>query len=86
MSALSLLLDAGKIENVPNFRLSDASTFRVGGTAEIAIFPRGESEFAEVLAACAKDGIRTEIIGGGSNVVFPERFDGAVIFQKIYAI
>ena len=82
MGALSLLLDAGKIENTGNFKLSDVSTFKVGGTAQIALFPKDESEMATVLAACAEDGIKVEIIGGASNVVFPERFDGAVIFTK----
>ena len=72
MGALSLLLDAGKIENTGNFKLSDVSTFKVGGTAQIALFPKDESEMA-ICLRLRRGRNKSRNNRRASNVVFPER-------------
>ena len=61
-------------ENAP---LREYCSMRVGGPARLAAFP----ETAEELAALLRAGGRRVVLGGGSNVLFPdEGYDGTVIF------
>ena len=61
-------------ENAP---LREYCSMRVGGPARLAAFP----EAAEELAALLRAGGRRVVLGGGSNVLFPdEGYDGTVIF------
>ena len=61
-------------ENAP---LREYCSMRVGGPARLAAFP----ETAEELAARSSAGGRRVVLGGGSNVLFPdEGYDGTVIF------
>lgn len=61
-------------ENAP---LREYCSMRVGGPARLVAFP----ETAEELAALLRAGGRRVVLGGGSNVLFPdEGYDGTVIF------
>lgn len=61
-------------ENAP---LREYCSMRVGGPAKLAAFP----ETAEELASLLRAGGRRVVLGGGSNVLFPdEGYDGTVIF------
>ena len=61
-------------ENAP---LREYCSMRVGGPARLAAFP----ETAEELAALLRAGGRRVVLGGGSNVLFPdEGYDGTGIF------
>ena len=61
-------------ENAP---LREYCSMRVGGPARLTAFP----ETAEELAALLRAGGRRVVLGGGSNVLFPdEGYDGTVIF------
>ena len=83
MTEYSEILNALNIEFYKSFDLSKASTFRVGGKADIAIFPKSENELVEAVSQAKKCGIRFEIIGNGSNVLFSDNgFKGAIIFTK----
>lgn len=64
-----------------NSPLCRHSSFRIGGAADIALFPHSSDELCQVLMLLQKYGIPTLVIGNGSNVVFSdEGYRGAVIF------
>ncbi|MBR6154189.1 MAG: UDP-N-acetylmuramate dehydrogenase [Treponema sp.] len=63
--------------------LSDLTTMRVGGPAEIFIRPQSELSAAVAVSICKKLGVKVFILGGGSNVVVnDEGFSGAVIASR----
>ncbi|MBP5177741.1 MAG: UDP-N-acetylmuramate dehydrogenase [Clostridia bacterium] len=61
--------------------LSKICSFRVGGNADVAVYPRTESELMSTLAAVRET--PHVIIGGGTNVLISdEGYRGVVIFTK----
>ena len=83
MTEFSGILTDLHIEFELNYSLSKASSFRVGGNADIAIFPRDEDEFALIIFEAQKRNIKFEVIGNGSNVLFSDDgYKGAIIFTK----
>lgn len=77
-----LLLKNG-IEYKTDEPLDRHSTFRIGGNADIAVFPKNEREIAITLDACTSQCVKYTVIGNASNVLFSdEGFRGAVIFTK----
>lgn len=61
--------------------LCQHSTFRIGGAADIAIFPQSVQMLCRVLALLKDKNIPTLVIGNASNVVFSdEGYRGAVVF------
>lgn len=80
MTDISALLCEADVEYERNFRLSRASTMRVGGNAAYAVFPKCREEMASAVRICSENNVRFEVIGNGSNVFFSDDgFDGAVI-------
>lgn len=74
-------LEKEKIEYIKNYPLKSASSFRIGGKCAIAIFPESEGELASALSVLDSAGIRNEIIGKGSNILFGDgELDIALIF------
>lgn len=64
-------------ENEP---LAPKTTFKVGGTTDLFLIPDNVEQFRSCIGAIAAAEIPYFILGGGSNVVFPdESFKGAVI-------
>ena len=63
-----------------NEAMSDHTTFRIGGPADVYIEPVAEEAFCRVMAEAAKRNIRTMVIGRGSNLLFDDAgFRGVVI-------
>ena len=63
--------------------LSKHSSFKIGGNADIAIFPKSEQELAIALEACALRGIKYTVIGNATNVLFSDNgYRGAIIFTR----
>jgi len=59
------------------------STMRVGGVAKYAAFPRSMEALCSLVSLADDSGMRKQIIGNGSNIVFPDgTYDGIVIFTK----
>ena len=74
---------AKKTEYIRDYALSGASSFKIGGYCTVAVFPKDTSELVWALNALKKSGIRTEIIGKGSNILFSDgRIDAALIFTS----
>ena len=64
-----------------NCPLSRHSSFRIGGAADIALFPHSSDELCQTLSLLQANKIPTLVIGNGSNVVFSdEGYRGAVVF------
>lgn len=74
-----LLTDSG-IEIKYHEPMSRHTTFRIGGSAALYLIPHNGEELALALRSAEESGVRTFILGNGSNVVFPdEGYMGAVI-------
>ena len=63
--------------------LSKHTSFRIGGAAEIMVFPRNSEELSAILRAAHECGIKPWILGAGTNVLAPdEGIRGLVICLK----
>ena len=61
-------------------KLSDHSTFKIGGPAKEFVVVKSEKELIEVLNYVNENKMNFFILGGGSNILFDDRgFDGIVI-------
>ncbi|MDE6124207.1 MAG: UDP-N-acetylmuramate dehydrogenase [Eubacterium sp.] len=49
--------------------MKNHTTFKVGGNAELMVFPASENEAAEIIKFCSQQGIRLIAIGNGSNLL-----------------
>ncbi|MFQ5525585.1 MAG: UDP-N-acetylmuramate dehydrogenase [Thermoanaerobaculia bacterium] len=74
---------------MPGAKLSRLSTFRIGGRAELLATVRTEQALCALVRELATDGTRFELVGLGSNVLFPdEGLDGLLVrlegdFKKV---
>ena len=76
----SPLFDGSVEYSVP---LSDLTTMRVGGPAELFIRPQNELSAAMAISLCRNQGVKLFILGGGSNVVVNDQgFEGAIIASR----
>ena len=63
--------------------LSEHSSFRIGGAAKCAIFPRMPFELIVAVNLASTHSVPCFVAGAGCNTLFDDRgFDGAVIFTK----
>ncbi len=77
------ILEKLNIEYEKDLPLALRSSFRIGGAADIAVFPKNESELAKAVCAVKDCGLPMLIIGNGSNMLFEDAgFRGAVIFTE----
>ncbi len=76
---------------IKNADLKNFSTIKIGGKAKYIVFPKNHLELAEIFRICKKNGLKSYILGNGSNILFDdEGFDGVLIhlkhFQKLKRI
>lgn len=63
-----------------NIPLAPLTTFHIGGKAQFFVETNGTSELAEALEYAEKNNLSVCILGGGSNIIFPDKgFAGLVI-------
>ena len=63
--------------------LSSKSTFKIGGKADLAVFPKNATELEYVVAYLTDREIPYIIVGNGSNILFEdEGYRGCVIFTE----
>jgi len=63
-----------------NIKLSDHSTFKIGGPAKEFAVVENENELVETLNYAKENNLKFFILGGGSNVLFDDKgFDGIII-------
>ncbi len=71
------------IEYLQNESTARFSTFKVGGTSDLCVFPRSTEQLIAVLRELYDRKMRFEVIGNASNVLFAfEHFDGVLVFCK----
>ena len=82
-------LHLGKI--LKNEKISNYTTYRVGGKARAICYPKGEQELITLVKLLKEKNIKYFVLGNGSNVLFSdELYDGVIIkldnFNKINII
>lgn len=79
-SELCALCEKNGCEYLAEAKLKDYTSFKIGGAADLMVFPDTVSKFSEIVAYAGKNGISVLIIGKGSNLlVSDEGFKGIVI-------
>ena len=59
--------------------LASHTTFQIGGPAVFWCTPKTVDQLRRTLALCRENGVRTYLLGNGSNTLFAdEGYDGAV--------
>lgn len=72
-----------KIEYRIDVPVARYSTFKIGGVASVAVFPSNADELCFALGAAEKGGIKYDVLGNASNVLFAfDRYEGALIFTS----
>lgn len=77
--------DAFKGDILLNEPLANKSTFKVGGTADLFIKPINYYSFQIVLSVLLETNTKFYILGGGSNIVFPDHFEGVIISTQSFS-
>lgn len=73
-------LEQNKVYYEKNAKTSSLVSFRIGGTADIVIYPGTEGEFSEILRISNENGYKYAILGNGTNSYFCDgNYGGAVI-------
>ena len=62
-----------------NEPMSNHTSFRIGGNAEIMAFPKSREELAEILKASALLDCKIAILGAGTNVLAPDAGIGGIV-------
>ncbi len=69
-------------ENVKrNALLSQYTTFKIGGPADLLIEPAGEDVFARLVKVCRKQNVPFLLIGAGSNLLVSDAGIDGVVFR-----
>lgn len=75
--------DFGNIKIHKNFELAKFSSFRIGGKARFAAFPKNSNELISIISTATKSEIRHIVIGNASNVLFDSSYiDALIIFTR----
>lgn len=74
--------DSFKGKILQNEPLAQKSTFKVGGTANLFIAPQNFISFQLALSYIVANDYKFFIVGGGSNLVFPDDFYDGIILSS----
>ncbi len=80
MDQLQMLLKQRNILCHEDCPIARYSTFRIGGTAKLAVFPKNREQLVRTFLSVGETGVRYAVVGRGSNLLFPDEFDGVLIF------
>lgn len=73
-------LRAARLPCAENEPLARHTTFRIGGPAAVFCCPQTVAELTRTLELCRAHGVRTYLLGNGSNILFADAgFAGAVV-------
>ena len=60
--------------------MSRHTSFKIGGPAEIYCTPKNLKQLQDIRDYCAQEGVRTYLLGKGTNVLFSDKgYDGVVV-------
>ncbi len=68
--------DISYAENEP---MALHTTFKIGGPARLAVFPKSEKEISDVIKKCKEENVRYMVIGNGSNLLVADEGIEAVV-------
>lgn len=78
---LNAMQAKGELEYTADAPLAPVSSFRIGGPADFAVWPYTRAALLDLLTALGRLGIRRDVFGNGSNVLFAdEGYRGVAIF------
>ncbi len=81
MNEILKTLSMGNIPFTEHCPIGRYSTFRIGGTARLAVFPKDLMQMKTALAASEDAGLNYAVVGKGSNLLFPDgEYGGVLIF------
>lgn len=81
MEQLKIKMQELGVDWEQNCPLSRHSTLRIGGAADLALFPPSTESLCQALSLLREQNIPTLVVGKGSNVVFSdEGYRGVVVF------
>lgn len=87
---LAVYLTADGIEAIEDCLLAPYTTFKIGGKARLAVFPKSADEAIKVFEMIHKLGADHILLGNGSNVLISDRgFDGIAVIldhMKAYSV
>jgi len=89
MKKIVSLIKKNQIGNVKTeVNLSNYTTYKVGGTARIMVYPKSVEKLIELIKILRENNIKYLVLGLGSNVIFSDySYDGVIIkldeFNKI---
>jgi len=72
IAALLTLFKEKDIDFLQNEPMSAHTTFKVGGPAELYVFPRNEREISLLFTHCNREGIPVHIVGKGSDLLISD--------------
>lgn len=73
-----IALRLGKV--LVNEKISNYTTYKVGGKARAIVYPKGESELIQLVKLLVEKKIKYFVLGNGSNVLFSDSlYDGIII-------
>lgn len=76
-------MEADGIEYAEELSLKPYSTFRIGGSVALALFPDTEERMIRALSYLQDAQIPFAVLGNGSNVLFGDgRLEGAIVFTE----
>ncbi len=77
------ILDKNEIEYKKDMPLAPLSTFKIGGSCAVAVFPKNKEELVNSIRESKARGIKYAVIGKGSNVLFSDNgYDGMLLFTS----
>ena len=81
MEALTEFLRKRNISFAEHCPIAKYSTFRIGGTARLAVFPQDREQMIDLLSAVRDAKVEYAVVGKGSNLLFPDgEYGGVLIF------
>ena len=67
-----------------DYDLKSSSTFRIGGSCALALFPKNAEQLALAVDILDRDGVALCVIGKGSNTLFADgRINKAIVFTSL---
>ena len=81
MNRLLNRLSEEQISCVEHCPISKYSTFRIGGTARLAVFPKSREQMIRTLQLVGEADVSYAVVGKGSTLLFPDgEYGGVLIF------
>lgn len=81
MNELINMLLSERISYAEHCPIAKYSTYRIGRTARLAVFPKSREQMIKTLSAIRKQNLTYAVVGKGSNLLFPDgEYDGVIVF------